>query len=292
MQQNNFGKKMPQGKKSSIRKKSSKKSFKKSTTRKKSSTRKYYKSKQCVTTLTDVQSLMKFAQNVFLELMLESNEMRKEMGGYVDELFQIHNLHFGEEFTVDTHCRYGALASFHTHGPMSVLTLPEEDVFFAPPSEADIYNLLINAVLRQNKYSIVFTREGIFLLEITDRAIEQTRRELRDVMEQEQMRQCMWLLQPKLTSRGSFSGFQPNDDFAFLSTVLAQGSVTDIFNNAVSFDDALERYRDSFEQYGIKVYFERPVHPMPSREVYLRWKEEKQKLGHSWKEFLLAKQET
>lgn len=142
-------------------------------------------------------------------------------------------------------------ACWHTHPPLNVLMLPEDDIFFNPPSLGDIYYVLLGAVLKKYNYSFVVAKEGIYLIEPQSQSIRLASSDLKDIIQLDDP----WVLpaEPIADERGEkgydFHGAE--SEYPYLSVLLSQ-KISWNFNN---FDDAFSNYKSTFEQLGIKIIF-------------------------------------
>jgi len=106
---------------------------------------------------------------------------------------------------INDYCTDGYLATVVSHPPLVVLQKPKDDVYFLPPSEATIYNGLIDACLGRRKYTSVFSVEGIYLLEYSDEIIEKIINEFNnniDVKSNKNLQRCEFILEP--ITKGNF----------------------------------------------------------------------------------------
>jgi hypothetical protein len=223
--------------------------------------------------------------------MLETMEKRSELGGTIDAKDVWSRRMTGGKGSIDPHCKAGFVADWHSHPPSKVLATPVEDIYFLPPSEPDVYTALVNATLERNRFSLVLSIEGIYLIYISDLAIEQFKQDLDhagvDVKENEYLRNCDFVLRFEGDDERGAIGFEPDDDLPWTSKLLAQRTTYEIMQNATTLSSAWGTYERFFAKFGIEIIWKAPVENMPDREVVRAWIQEKPP-SQDWKTFLEA----
>jgi len=199
--------------------------------------------------------------NVYRETMFKTidNGMR-EIGGVITHQNEFKYTKQGHQKMIEPHCEPGFLADWHTHPPYSVMRSPKEDIYFLPPSEADLYTSLLNGALGHNKYSVVFSVEGVYVIKIRKTAIDKFRNELEKNkidLDNENLQKCDYVLKPDVKN-GFFYGFKKSAKFPYLSQLVGTRIVTKILMYEKSFDEGFKKYCDHFETLGIKCRFYKP----------------------------------
>lgn len=73
-------------------------------------------------------------------------------------------------------------ASWHSHPPLSVLTIPEDDIVFTPPSPADIYYAILGKILKKYDYSFIVSHEGIYIVTPLEKTVNFGEHELKELL--------------------------------------------------------------------------------------------------------------
>ena len=92
-------------------------------------------------------------------------DVRKEIFGHIAEKNEIGKFNIGDK-VVSPPNNKKSLAAWHSHPPLSVLSGTEEDIFFTPPSSADIYYLIIASLLKLYHNSYIISYEGIYSISV------------------------------------------------------------------------------------------------------------------------------
>lgn len=123
----------------------------------------------------DILEFFSKAMDVIMEnrnfIMCETYKHRKEVSGMITSDLKHIYKGPGNDTMVepDTEKCFG---SYHSHPPISVLTLPEEDILFNPPSTADIYYAILSRVLERCNHSFVISKEGVYVISPRSNAVE------------------------------------------------------------------------------------------------------------------------
>jgi len=226
----------------------------------------------------------------YLAIMCETVDLRLELHGHIDEskdcLFVLRKDEAAGTATMAPQwCQKGAVASWHSHPPNTLLVLPDEDIFFQPPSEADIYNLILNRLNAQNDYAIVFSMEGAYVMWIEDQTLEQIKKEFLDAgVSMDMLQTCDYVLKPNFNETG-FLGFEPDDQFPVLSHLLGARQHQTILREEKSFEAAFQRLETYYSELGVHITLVSTVQ-MPSLTEYRIWREARTKSNLSWEEWL------
>lgn len=204
------------------------------------------------------KNIKKVCLENYRKIMLDTiNNGMNERGGVITDEYNLRETKIGTTKMIKQHCESGYIADWHSHPPNHVMRSPKGDVYFLPPSEADIYTALINATLGRNKYSVVFSVEGVYILKIKKKAIEDFKKELisnnigtddKDLLE------CGFSLEPEMKN-GYFYGFKKSKNYPFLSNIFANGFIRKILMYEKTFGDAIKKYKEYLKPYGIKCKF-------------------------------------
>ena len=200
-----------------------------------------------------VDTILKTCDNNYTNFMLKTIKAKSILNAGITSDYNFEEL--------NDYCTDGYLATVVSHPPLVVLQKPKDDVYFLPPSEATIYNALIDACLGRRKYISVFSVEGIYLLEYSDEIIEKIISEFNnnniDVKSNKKLQKCEFILEP-ITKGNFFIGFKPNKHFPLLSEILCNKFIGAIMRTAESFEEALERYSSFLKKFKIYVHFTQP----------------------------------
>lgn len=212
--------------------------------------------------------LIEAVQSKYNEIMRKTASQNKEFAGVITDNFEFKKERTGTGIMVSPHCEAGYTADWHSHPPTKVLILPTDNIFFTPPSDADIYMALLNSFLDHNNVSVVFAIEGIYFVVISESAKNKITSEFAKNGFQKNsadLASCPFVLQPIVEDTG-FMGFYDDEDFRFLSNVVSSTVVEDIYNNADSFQHALDMYTGHYGKFGIEIIFQPPTNPLKHRE--------------------------
>uniref|UniRef100_A0A6C0I2K7 Uncharacterized protein n=1 Tax=viral metagenome TaxID=1070528 RepID=A0A6C0I2K7_9ZZZZ len=141
-------------------------------------------------------------------------------------------------------------ACFHTHPPRCLI-LPKEDIYFTPPSMADIYITILACILKKRKksYSFVLAMEGIYKIKITKYAKLQAFNELGELL----LLEDPWQFPANpIISENGLDGFNFNgkeSQYPYISELLN----TKISWEFYSLQNAFEFYQNSLDKLGIIV---------------------------------------
>ena len=107
----------------------------------------------------------------YSSIIKKMTKRRKEISGIITNSLKIKTTNTGSMVEVKPE-KIKCFACWHSHPPLSVLTQPEEDVLFTPPSHTDLYYALIGKSLSKYNHSFVISFEGIYRITPTDKAAE------------------------------------------------------------------------------------------------------------------------
>lgn len=200
-----------------------------------------------------VDKILETFDNNYIDFMLKTIEEKRILNAGITSDYNFEEL--------NDYCIDGYLATVVSHPPLVVLQKPKDDVYFLPPSEATIYNGLIDACLGRRKYISVFSVEGIYFLEYSNEIIEKITNEFKNnninVKSNKNLQRCEFILEP-ITKGIFFIGFKQNNNFPLLSEILCDKFIGAIMRTAESFEEALERYSSFLQKFKIYVHFKKP----------------------------------
>lgn len=187
-------------------------------------------------------------------IWLEMYESRREVSGKIDELGRVHS--YGPAGSITAPAEMGACgAAWHTHPPRSVLAVPEDDVFFLPPSSADVFYVLLGAYRRLYRHSLVISIEGMYT--IVAEGSDAINRELTALGYGEDADNWDMPAEPLVEDTG-LTGFrwdpENQHEAPLLTTLLSDWDVC-IMNTAAGHREALAAYQKQLLKFSVTTTF-------------------------------------
>ena len=128
---------------------------------------------------------MEKAKQIMLDKWEHIYEMmrieRKELSGVITTDMEFVYIGPGTDVMVEPE-KKECYAPWHSHPPISVLMLPEDDIVFTPPSSADIYYTILGKILGKYDHSITISKEGIYIITPTEKAVCLSKGELKELL--------------------------------------------------------------------------------------------------------------
>jgi len=193
-------------------------------------------------------NILKENYDKIIEIMFNQ---KKEISGIIDNHLKIKiNEKQSSEIMAEPE-KAKCFACWHSHPPLSVLTGPEDDIVFTPPSTSDLYYTILGCILSKYNHSFVVSKEGIYRISPFETAIEKSKAELTELLSTDDP----WRLPAEaITNERGLIGFNfygKEENYPFISKLLN----LNISWDKNTLDEAVTAYIETVKKMYIDIEF-------------------------------------